>query len=511
MAAKIPAFKPYLQDQLMAFPPTFDDLIPQEHPVRVIDNVVGKINLLPLLKVYSIKGTSNYHPAMLLKVLLYGYVTNTYSSRKIAQACRESIPFMWLSAMARPDHNTINRFRSNRLKDTLREIFEQVVMLLCQEGLLSIEEVYTDGTKMEANANKNIFVWKKAIQTNKAKMARQIDEIWNYAQNIAVQDELDPEPPTTHTVSSESVDAAVQKLNEVFAGKDNIDKKVKAKLSYINRNFPQNIKKYEGQEALLGDRNSCSKTDPDATFMRMKEDHLKNGQLKAGFNIQISTSKQFILNYTLHSNPTDTLTLRAHIAQHEKSFGKAPLKLTADAGYGSQENYTILEEKGVEAFVKYSLFDKEQNENYNSKHPFAVNKLFYNTQQDVYICPMGQRMEYIGDTFRKTSSGFEQTLRRYEAKNCSNCPLNGSCHKSKGNRVIEVNMELNRLKQDAFLRLNSEEGKQRRKIRCHDVESVFGNIKQNHGFRRFMLRGNEKVAIEWGLIAIAHNLRKKAA
>lgn len=163
----------------------------------------------------------------------------------------------------------------------------------------------------------------KAIQTNKAKIAKQIDEIWNYAQNMAAQDKLDREPPT-HTVSSESVGSAVQKLNEVFAGKDNIDKKAKVNFSYINRNFPQNIKKYEDKEALLGDRNSCSTTDADATFMRMKEDHMKNGQLKAGFNIQISTSKQFSLNYTLHSNPTDTLTLSAHIAQDEKSFGKAP-------------------------------------------------------------------------------------------------------------------------------------------------------------------------------------------
>ncbi|MFC3561998.1 IS1182 family transposase [Pedobacter jamesrossensis] len=511
MAAQKPAFKPYLQDQLMAFPPTFDELIPQEHPVRVIDSVVAKINLLPLLKAYSIRGASNYHPAMLLKVLLYGYMTNVYSSRKIAEACGERVPFIWLSAMARPDHNTINRFRSVRLKETLRKVFEEVVNLLCDEGLLSIEEVYTDGTKIEANANKYTFVWKKAIQTNKEKMRRQIDEIWKHAQSVAVQDEIDPEPPTNHTVSSERVNAAVQKLNEVLGEKKNIDKKVRAKLGYINKNFPMNIAKYEAQEAVMGERNSCSKTDPDATFMRMKEDHMNNGQLKPGYNVQISTSNQFIVNFTIHSNPTDTLTLGPHIEQHEQSFGKAPKKLTADAGYGSQENYTLLEKKEVEAFVKYSLFDKEQDKNYNSKHSFGANKLFYNAHQDIYICPMGQKMEYIGNTIRKTSSGFEQVLRKYQAGNCSNCPLNGSCHKSRGNRIIEVNMELNRLKAKAYSLLNSEEGKMRRKIRCNDVETVFGNIKQNHGFRRFMLRGKEKAAIEWGLLAIAHNIRKKVA
>jgi len=227
--------------------------------------------------------------------------------------------------------------------------------------------------------------------------------------------------------------------------------------------------------------------------------------------VEISTSNQFIVNYTIHSNPTDTTTLSAHLAQHEASFGRAPEVLTADAGYGSEENYTLLEQKETIAFVKYGMFDKEQNEHHKSKHPFAVNKLFYNQEKDCYICPMGQQMNFTGISKRTTSTGFEQTLKRYQAANCVNCPLNGACHKSKGDRIVEINENLNRLKQKAHELLNSEEGIQRRKKRCFDVEPVFGNIKQNHSFKRFMLRGEEKVAIEWGLIAIAQNLRKKAA
>ena len=185
--------------------------------------------------------------------------------------------------------------------------------------------------------------------------------------------------------------------------------------------------------------------------------------------------------------------------------------LTADAGYGSEENYTLLEQKGTTAFVKYGMFDKEQNENHNSKHPFSANKLFYNQEKDCYTCPIGQQMNFIGTSKRKTSTGFEQTVKRYQAGNCATCPLNGACHRSKGNRIIEINENLNQLKQKAHELLNSEEGIQRRKKRCFDVEPVFGNIKQNHGFKRFMLRGKEKVEIEWGLVAIAQNLRKKAA
>jgi transposase len=511
MAARQPVFKHYDQQQILAIPPTLEQLIPQGHPVRVVNEVIDKINIEPLLKAYHIRGSSSYHPVLLLKVLVYGYVTNIYSSRKLAAVCQESIYFMWLSSMSYPDHNTINRFRGVRLKNALRSVFEDVVKLLAEEELLSIDEIYTDGTKIEANANKYTFVWKKSIHTNKEKMKKQLTEIWQYAQQIAAEEDKMPEPADFKEIDTEKVKETVAQLNKKLAGKDNIDKKMKGKLKYVTEKYPQAIAKYEQQEAILGERNSYSKTDADATFMRMKEDHMKNGQLKPGYNVQISTSNQFIVNYTIHPNPTDTTTFPAHLAQHQTSFGKAPKVVTADAGYGSEENYTLLEEKEATAFVKYSMFDKEQNETYNNKHPFASDKLFYNQEKDCYICPMGQQMHLIGNFIRETSTGFKQNVKRYQAKNCGNCPLNGACHKSKDNRIIEINENLKRQKQKAFELLNSEAGIERRKKRCFDVEPVFGNIKQNHGFRRFMLRGKEKVAVEWGLLSIAQNLRKKAA
>lgn len=510
MAVNYPAFKPYHQDQRMMLPPTLEELVPKDHPVRIVNEVINSIHLEPLLNAYHIKGSSNYHPQMLLKVLIYGYLTNIYSSRKLAGACRESIYFMWLSAMNHPDHNTINRFRGVRLKAALRKIFEQVVQLLANEGLLSIEEVYTDGTKIEANANKYTFVWKKSIQTNKEKMKKQLEDIWSYAQRVALDDDQLPDPPDFTQINTEKVKETVAQLNRALSGKD-IDKKVKAKLRYVSKNFPENMAKYEKQEAILGERNSYSKTDHDATFMRMKEDHMGNGQLKPGYNVQISTSNQFIVNYSIHSNPTDTTTLPAHLAQHEASFGAAPRTLTADAGYGSAENYALLEQKEITPFVKHNLFEKSRRRSHQAKYPFAPERLFYNPLKDCYICPMGQQMDYIGPANWKTSTGFEQSSRRYEAKNCLGCPLNGVCHKSKGNRIIVINVNLIRQKERAEQLLITEEGIRHRKKRCYDVEPVFANIKHNHGFRRFMLRGKEKVAIEWGLLAIAQNIRKKAA
>lgn len=511
MTARTPTFKAYYQDQIMAIPPTLEELVAKGHPVRTVNDVIDRINIQALLDAYHIKGSSSYHPKMLLKVLVYGYVSNVYSSRKLEVACRENINFMWLSGMSYPDHNTINRFRGARLKHALRSVFEEVVKLLAAEGLLSIEDVYTDGTKIQANANKYTFVWKKAIQTNKEKMKAALQDIWEYAQSVAKSEDKLPEPDDLTDINTEKVQATVDKLNEVLSKKPSVNKKMQAKLRYATKNYPGKIAQYEQQEALLGQRNSYSKTDPDATFMRMKEDHMKNGQLKAGYNIQISTSNQYIVNYTIHPNPTDTRTLQSHVQQHQASFGKTLKSITADAGYGSEENYHLLAGKDIQAYVKYGLFDKEQKKSYQDNKPFSVDKLYYNSEQNHYVCPMGQPMDYIGTFTQKTASGFQQELAKYQARNCHGCPLNGACHKAAGNRIIQVNRRLDRYKTQAYQLLNSESGIRKRKQRCYDVEPVFANIKNNHGFRRFMLRGKEKVSIEWGLLAIAQNLRKKAA
>jgi transposase len=517
-----PTFKAYVQNQILFLPPSLDELIPDTHPVRVVNDVISRINIQPLLDAYEIKGAASYHPQMLLKVIVYGYVSNIYSSRKLEAACRENITFMWLSGMSKPDHNTINRFRGVKLKSVLRKVFDEVVLLLAAEGLLSIEDVYIDGTKMEANANRYTFVWKKGIENNKEKMKAQLNEIWNYAQSIRTDEDKMPEPPDFTTFDSAKVLATVEKLNEMLKDNKDVNKKMKDKLTNINRNYPKNIEKYEKQEEILGDRNSFSKTDLDATFMRLKEDHMKNGQLKPSYNVQVSTSNQFVVNYTIHPEPGDTTTLSKHLAQHKASFGKYPKIITTDAGYGSEENYEILEKNGVEAYVKYNTFDQEQKEEKKAKRigstvaedktPFAPDKLFYNPDKDCFICPMGQEMNFIGHGKKTTSNGYEATVKRYQAKNCSDCPLRGVCHNAvTADRIIEINENLKRHRKKAHQLLTSEVGIEKRKKRCTDVEPTFGNIKNNHGFRRFMLRGTKKVETEWGLLSIAQNIRKKSA
>ena len=504
------AFKAYNQNQISLLPPSLDELISATHPVRVVSQVIDKLDIDPILKKYNGGGCSSFHPRMLLKVLVYGYINNTYSSRKIEAALKENIHFMWISGMSTPDHNTINRFRSERLKDVLREVFTQVVLLPNEEGLLNIKELYTDGTKLEANANRYTFVWGNTIKTNKEKIATQLKELWKYAQSIAAIELPDTDPTYFDKIDASKVEQTIEQINEAIKDKP-VDKKVSQKLNYAKKNWPANLKKYETQEQILAGRNSYSKTDPDASFMRMKEDHMLNGQLKPAYNFQISTNNQYIINYSLHQTTADTTTLQTHLEIYRLQYSQNPGAVTADAGYGSEQNYAWLEENNIENYVKYNYFDKDQSNKPDKKHPFKTDTLFYNAEQDFYVCPIEQKMKLIAEYDTKTKNGFKQKIKRYQAVNCEGCPLRGICYKAKGNRTIEINHKLRQYKLEVRKKLNSEMGIYHRKKRPCDVELVFGNIKYNHNFKRFMLRTKTKVEIESGLLAIAHNLRKKVA
>ncbi len=504
-------FKQNHQHQLMAFPPSLDELISADHPVRVVNAVLDKVDITALTSQYKPGGTSSYHPRMLLKVLVYGYINNVYSSRKIEEAVCNHIHYMWLAGMTKPDHNTINRFRSERLQKTLQPIFTQVVMLLCEEGLLNIKELYTDGTKIEANANRYTFVWGKSISTNTEKIKNQLNDLWQYARRVASAEMDDTDPSGFDKIDADKVQQTINKINEALQDKP-VDKKIKQKLNYAARHWPSTLKKYEQQQQVLGEnRSSYSKTDTDATFMRMKEDHMKNGQLKPAYNVQLSTNNQYIASYSIHQNTNDTNTLIEHLTGHIKSYKQKPANITADAGYGSEENYQWLEDKKITAYVKHNQFDRMQNETVRNKEPFATDKLPYDEQRNEYICPAGEPMKHKGWTIRQTKNGYPQIIDSYEASNCKGCFLKEVCHTQPGNRTIEVANNYQRLKRKAEKRLKTKRGIEKRKKRCYDAEPVFANIKHNHHFKRFMLRGKDKVTIETGLLALAHNLRKKMA
>jgi transposase len=497
-------FKMYEQNQPMLLPPSYEELVPENHPVRVVNEVVERIDVSALERSYKGGGTSSYHPRMLLKVVVYAYLRNIYSSRKMEQALNENVHFIWLAGGAKPDHNTINDFRGKRLKGQLKEIFNQVVKLLAEAGAVTLKEVVLDGTKIEANANRYTFVWGKAIKVSRERIERQLRELWEYVEKVYKDEENQPNEPDFAVIDPEAVSRTIAEIDEALREKE-IDPKIRQKLNYARRNWPQKLAEYDEKEKILSGRNSYSKTDEDATFMRMKEDHMRNGQLKPGYNVQASTEKQYIVNYTLEQTSTDTRALKRHIEEHIASYGRAPEALIADAGYGSEENYGYLEDKNITPYVKYNYFDKDITD--KRPNAFHADNLAYDPNSDTYTCPIGQSMRYIGDRTRKTTSGYLQTSRTYQALNCQGCPMRGPCHKAAGNRIIQRSPNLVRYKQNVRELLTSDVGLEKRKQRWQ-VEAVFGNIKQNKGFRKFNLRGIDKAAIEIGLIAIAHNLQR---
>ena len=497
------------QNQQMLIPPSLEDFIPADHPVRLVNRIIDNLKLDYIYRLYDSEGAPAYDPRMMLKILFFAYMQNIYSSRKIEAAVKENVNYMWLAAMQKPDHNTINNFRSKRIRPILKKIFIEIVILLNQEGQLTINDVYTDGTKVEANANKYTFVWGKAIATRKEKMLERINALWDYAESVAKQEILETRPKTTEELTPEKITSIIEKLNKTLEGYK-VDSKKKAQIKRVEKNYPEMLERYKKQEEELGGRNSYSKTDKDATFMRMKEDHMQNGQLKPGYNWQISTNNQFIVNYSVHQTAGDTTTLIDHLHNFQTNYGCMPEQVTADAGYGSEENYKFAEDNGIEAFIKYNYFHKEQKRKFKEDIK-QVENLHYNEEKDCYYCPMGQPMQKIFAKKDKTKTGFEQEISFYRAQNCNGCPMRANCHKSVGNRTIQVNHNMRRLRKKAREKLNSEEGLLKRSRRPIEPESVFGNIKQNKNFRRLMLRGLEKVEVELGIMAIAHNLSKIAA
>ncbi len=286
-------------------------------------------------------------------------------------------------------------------------------------------------------------------------------------------------------------------------------KKLCSMAKRVNGDFLIRKTRYEHAKEILGSRKSYSKTDTDATFMRMKEDPMLNGQLKPGYNVQIGTENGFILDFGLFPNPTDIRTLTPHVAQFERHYHRLPNTVVADAGYGSQENYQYLADRQVRAVVKYNWFHKEQRKVF-TKQIYRQENWPYDEVSDSFECPEGHRARYDGDKMKPSEGGYDQHYKIYRVEQCGACEVKALCTKGEGNRSLEVNWALRGLKAQAKELLNSEEGVHLRKRRCVEVEPVFARIKHNGHFRRFHLRGLSKVKTEWGLLSLSENLQRMA-
>ena len=479
--------------------------IPSDDPVRLVSAFVEEMNLSDLYETYDRIRKNQATPRQMLKIVIYAAMNRIYSSRDIESACKRDINFMYLlDGAPAPDHSTIARFISIHLSQCAKQIMAQVGTILLELGEISGENIFIDGTKIESVANKYTFVWKKNIVRNRNKLLEKIKNILTQIDEGIAQD-LNYESDDTKGTPVFDKETLLKKIGEI--NEENLDKSKKKALKQLKEKHLPKLNEYDASLEILGERNSYSKTDHDATFMRMKEDAMNNGQTKPGYNLQIGTSKQFVINFDLFSNPTDTLTLEPFVKKQEELYPGRLKELTADSGYGSEENYTMLEQRGITAYVKYNYFHKEQHKPLKN-NPFIPQNLYYNAQDDYYVCPMGQHMTHIGSIKDTNERKFTSYTDIYQAQNCIGCPLRSSCNKSKGNRVINVNHNLNRLKRQAFDLLTSQEGLVRRSRRPIEPEAVFGQIKTCMGYKRFRHFGKEKCYMDFGILAIAFNILK---
>ena len=522
-----PIFKPYVMNQAALLPPSYEEIIPKIHLVRIVNEAVEKIDLTPLVSKYKGGGTSSYHPKMLLKVLIYAYVEKIYSSRRIAKALRENIHFMWISGENRPDFRTLNNFRSSRMKGVIDDVFGAVVEYLMVTGHVKLENYYVDGTKIEANANKHKVVWVKQRNRYHQKVQEEIKGLLKKIEeeNAAEQEEYGDEDleelggTGNDDVNSEELKRKINELNERLRNQSMAKKKmnsIRLKVKKLETKCMERLEKYEEQENILAGRNSYAKTDPDASCMQMKEDRgAKRPWPKPAYNIQMGTEKQFIVGYSVHGRVGDTICLIPHLDKLQKQRKRMPQRIVADAGYGSEENYAYLQQNDVENYVKYNTFyqDTRQIRSLAKKRQiqFRAENFGYDPQKDEFICPANERLHFLETAPAVAPNGYVANRRNYIAENCQQCELKKYCTRSETNRKIQVSFQLMEYRRQARENLTTELGKELRINRATDVETVFGCIKHNMGVRRFRLRGLDKVNIEWGLISIAHNMRKMAA
>lgn len=486
--------------------------IAENDPVRIVDAIVDGLDLKSFKRLYREKGRCPYHPKMMLKIIIYAYMNNLYSCRRIENAVRRDINYIWLAAQERPSFATINRFR-NHVKKELDGLFTQIVLMLSERGLISLDVEYIDGTKIESKANKYTFVWRKTVEKNKAKLEEKIQILLRQIDEVIAQDNATE--PEKVEITPQALTTMILDLNSALAAEpEPVDKEDRKRYRQRKKQIKEleehrnKLVEYESRLEQIGERNSMSKTDPDATFMRMKEDAMNNGQTKPGYNLQISTENQFITDFALFPNPTDTLTLIPFLNSFLDRYGHLPRTVVADAGYGSEENYRFMDEAGMDAYVKYNRFHLEQRPRYKPD-PFHHDNFHYNAHEDYYVCPMGQHMTRIGTSHTKTAGAYRSESAVYQAQNCRGCPLRCLCYRAgTDRRVIKVNHRLKEYRRKARQLLTSEEGIRHRGRRCIEPEAVFGQLKFDMAYRRFRHFGKDKVTMDFAFFAIAFNIKK---
>ena len=399
---------------------------------------------------------SQVEPRILFELLVCAYMEGVYSSRKIEQLCRNHIQFILiLDGHAAPDHCTIARFRSGKeTGKAIEGLFRQYVKVLVKKGWVTEEEVFVDGTKIESKANRYTFVWRKSVERELKKIREKAREMLETEEGHVTRKKL--------TESVERLEREIAKEGLKAEKGRGHHKPEKIRKRDEQKALLERWEGYERKKAILGEkRNSYSKTDPDATFMHMKDDHMRNGQLKPGYNVQLAVNSQFIVGVGIYPNRTDYATLPPLLTGMEEWLGIRFRRVVADSGYESLENYRYLAGKKQEAFIKPSNYESRRTRKYKEQIGRAENMAYYEPG-DYYLCNLGRMVVKTGTSTERSKDGTEREVTKYRCEDCHGCPYRAACCKAKDpeqQKELVVCREFSDYREASLKRISSEEGK----------------------------------------------------
>lgn len=486
-----------------------------DDPVRLVDTFVEEMELSDLYKTYSRIRKNQATPAQLLKIVIYAAMNNIHSSRAIETACKRDINFMFLLEGApAPDHATIARFISVHLGACPRKIMAEMDKILYYLGEISARDIFIDGTKIESVANKYTFVWKRAVTKNMAKLTEKVLSHVKECEDTYGLHIVHNNRVSLHTLKRMrkklykiKCEAGISFVHGIGKRKTPIQKSIELTEQYISK-----LQEYVSKLHKCGNRNSYSKTDEDATFMRMKEDAMLNGQLKPAYNLQHGVDSEYIVWAELYPNPTDPNTLIPFLDSMSKHLRFPYKNIVADAGYESEENYRFIELNGQTAYIKPNNYEISKTRKYKQDISRREN-MDYDSENDCYTCHNGRILSKQYVKHSKTRSGYTREVTIYSG-NCSGCELKHACIKGNNcktpleerNKVLNVSKYMERQRKDCLHRLTSPFGTQLRMNRSIQVEGSFANIKADMGLRRYSYRGKANVLTESIIVAMAYNI-----
>ncbi len=507
------------QNYQLVLPLDIEHMIPDDDSVRLLSQFIERMFLGDLYRTYSREGRSDEPtPRQLLKILVYAYMNQTYSSRDIESACHRDINFMWLlEGKKAPHYSTIARFRTLHFGACAETVMAEMSQLLYKLGEVSGETIFIDGTKIEACANKYTFVWKKAVTKNLEKLLEKLaafvescGELYGIRLVYQGQVKMKHVKKLRKKLYALKDSEGIEFVHGTGKRKSLLQKSIETLEGYLEK-----LKEYTKKLYVCGTRNSYSKTDHDATFMRMKEDAMGNGQPKAGYNLQHGVDSEYIVWLTIGPQPSDTATLIPFLESLKENLGLSYKKVVADPGYESEENYGYLDGSGKLAYIKPANYEISKTRKYK-KDIGRIENMEYDEAEDTYTCHNGKKLHMDHIKKERTQTGYEREVSVYTCQECSGCPYKKECIKGNNcktpledrNKNLYVSKKLLQYREADVERLQSEEGCELRMNRSIQVEGSFGELKQNSGFRRFMCRGTRNVKAESILLAFAHNINK---